>query len=47
VQKRIKKYYRRDSEVIYPPVETNKFYISKDIDKYFDKFLKYRITNEE
>ncbi|MFP4514878.1 MAG: glycosyltransferase [Parcubacteria group bacterium] len=35
VQKRIKKYYRRNSEVIYPPVETNKFYISKDLDNYF------------
>ena len=28
VQKRITKYYRRDSVVIYPPVETEKFYIS-------------------
>lgn len=27
VQKRIKKYYRRDSRVIYPPVETEKFKI--------------------
>ncbi len=35
VQKRIKKYYRRDSEVIYPPVETDNFYISKNIGKYF------------
>ncbi len=40
VQKRITKYYRRDSEVIYPPVETEKFKISdlseqKDEDKYF------------
>lgn len=38
VQKRIKKYYRRDSEVIYPPVETNKFKISEikeDDEKYF------------
>ncbi len=35
VQKRIKKYYRRDSEVIYPPVETNNFYISKDLGNYF------------
>ncbi|MCX6798166.1 MAG: glycosyltransferase [Candidatus Falkowbacteria bacterium] len=28
VQKRITKYYRRESVVIYPPVETDKFYIS-------------------
>jgi len=28
VQKRISKYYHRDSIVIYPPVETDKFYIS-------------------
>jgi len=28
IQKRIKKYYRRDSDLIYPPVETNKFHIS-------------------
>jgi glycosyltransferase involved in cell wall biosynthesis len=33
VQKRISKYYKRESEVIYPPVETNKFYITKNIDK--------------
>ncbi|MDA3802689.1 MAG: glycosyltransferase [Patescibacteria group bacterium] len=30
VQKRIFKYYRRESEVIYPPVETKKFFINKD-----------------
>ena len=35
VQKRIKKYYRRDSEVIYPPVETDKFYISQQVKDYF------------
>jgi len=28
VQKRITKYYRRDSTLIYPPVETHKFFIS-------------------
>ncbi|MEI6835728.1 MAG: glycosyltransferase [Candidatus Falkowbacteria bacterium] len=28
VQKRIQKYYRRESEVIYPPVETEHFFIS-------------------
>lgn len=28
VQKRITKYYRRESTVIYPPVETHKFFIS-------------------
>ena len=35
VQKRIKKYYNRDSEIIYPPVETNKFHISNNQDNYF------------
>jgi glycosyltransferase involved in cell wall biosynthesis len=35
VQKRIKKYYRRESTVIYPPVETEKFYISRTIGNYF------------
>lgn len=34
VKKRIKKYYKRQSEVIYPPVETDKFFISQNIDKY-------------
>jgi len=29
VRDRVKKYYRRKSEVIYPPVETKKFYISE------------------
>ncbi len=32
---RIKKYYRRDSVVIYPPVETEKFKISPEIGDYF------------
>jgi len=40
VQQRIKKYYRRDSEVIYPPVETETFSIAlndpfSNDDKYF------------
>ncbi|MCF7820723.1 MAG: glycosyltransferase [Candidatus Pacebacteria bacterium] len=35
VQKRIKKYYRRDSTVIYPPVDTDKFYISTGEKDYF------------
>jgi glycosyltransferase involved in cell wall biosynthesis len=40
VRKRITKYYRRDSEVIYPPVETEKFQVldlsnQKPEDKYF------------
>lgn len=32
---RIKKYYRRDSAVIYPPVETEKFKISSALGDYF------------
>jgi len=35
VRKRIKKYYNRDSEVIYPPVDTQKFYISEKPENYF------------
>ena len=35
VSKRIKKYYNKESKVIYPPVETEKFKISSEIDKYF------------
>ncbi len=37
VQKRIAKYYKRESSVIYPPVEVDKFYISqlKEEDQYF------------
>jgi len=35
VQERIKKYYGRDSIVIHPPVETEKFYISNEPKNYF------------
>jgi len=35
VSRRIKKYYQRDSVVIYPPVETEKFYLSDAPKKYF------------
>lgn len=35
VAKRIKKYYKRDSAVIYPPVETEKFKISSEVGDYF------------
>src|SRR3989338_3476178 len=35
VSDRIKKYYRRDSEVIYPPVATNNFHISPKPKTYF------------
>jgi glycosyltransferase involved in cell wall biosynthesis len=35
VAERIKKYYHRDSKVIYPPVETDKFYLSEKIGDYF------------
>jgi glycosyltransferase involved in cell wall biosynthesis len=35
IQKRIKKYYERDSTVIYPPVETGRFSISPEIGDYF------------
>ncbi|PLX28068.1 glycosyltransferase family 4 protein [Candidatus Parcubacteria bacterium] len=35
VQKRIKKYYKRDSEIIYPSIEEEKFYISNKQGDYF------------
>jgi glycosyltransferase involved in cell wall biosynthesis len=35
IQRRIQKYYRRDSEVIYPPVNTYKGYISDRYDDYY------------
>lgn len=35
VRERIKKYYNRDSEVIYPPVETDRFQISDGPKDYF------------
>lgn len=35
VSDRIRKYYRRPSLIIHPPVETNKFLIAKNTDKYF------------
>lgn len=35
ISKRITKYYRRDSEVIYPPVETTKFQVSETLGDYW------------
>lgn len=35
VKQRIKKYYRKDSTVVYPPVGTDKFYISHGAKDYF------------
>lgn len=35
IAKRIKKYYLRESTVIYPPVETDKFFVSAEIGDYF------------
>lgn len=35
VQRRISKYYRRDSRVIYPPVETEKFSVSEKAGDYY------------
>lgn len=35
VRGRIQKYYRRDSEVIYPPVDIDNFFISNDIGDYY------------
>jgi glycosyltransferase involved in cell wall biosynthesis len=35
VQQRIKKYYRREAEVIYPPVDTSFYQPTKEVEKYF------------
>ncbi|MEA2064748.1 MAG: glycosyltransferase [Patescibacteria group bacterium] len=35
VKERIKKHYNRDSAVIYPPVETEKFFVSQNKNDYF------------
>lgn len=35
VERRINKYYRRESHVIFPPVDTHRFKISNNIDNYF------------
>ena len=35
VKNRIHKYYRREAEVIYPPVEVDKFKISQEVGNYF------------
>ncbi len=35
VRNRIDKYYRRESDIIYPPVDVEDFYISHDIGDYF------------
>lgn len=35
VKSRVKKYYNRDAEVIYPPVDAHKYYISNEAGDYF------------
>lgn len=35
VRGRIQKYYRRDSDIIYPPVDTRQFFISQTVGDYF------------
>ena len=35
VQARIARFYRRDSEIIYPPVDTSRYQISDEVDDYF------------
>ena len=35
IKQRIQKYYRRSSDVIYPPVEVNKFEIASEVSDYF------------
>src|SRR3990167_9676783 len=35
IKERIRKYYSKDSEIIYPPVNVSKFFVSKELDNYF------------
>lgn len=35
VQNRIQKYYRRESDVIHPPVDFDKFYLSKNLENFY------------
>jgi glycosyltransferase involved in cell wall biosynthesis len=35
VRQRINKYYRRDSDIIYPPVNTDRFFVSEQLGDYF------------
>ncbi len=35
IQNRIRKYYQRDSEIIFPPVDTNRFQPSNRVDDYY------------
>ncbi|MFA6973230.1 MAG: glycosyltransferase [Parcubacteria group bacterium] len=45
IARRIKKYYKRESIVIHPPIETQKFYVSPEHDDYFlmvGRFMAYK-----
>ena len=42
IAKRIKYYYHRDSTVIYPPIEVDKFYVSKNIENYYLLISRFR-----
>ncbi len=42
VAERIKKYYNREAVVIYPPVETDKFFISPEIEDYYVVISRFR-----
>jgi len=35
VHGRIQKYYRRESDIVYPPVDTRRFFVSKEISDYY------------
>lgn len=45
VAKRIEKYYRRDSRIVFPPVDTSRFQISEEISDYYiivSRFVPYK-----
>jgi glycosyltransferase involved in cell wall biosynthesis len=48
VARRIRKYYRREAEVVHPPVETSRFRISSRVDDYFlvvGRLIPYKRTD--
>ncbi|HZO90239.1 MAG TPA: glycosyltransferase [Chthonomonadaceae bacterium] len=45
VARRIQKFYRRESEIVYPPVETNRFRIAEEVGDYYilvSRFVPYK-----
>lgn len=48
VRNRIRKYYRREAEVIYPPCDTEKFHVGEKVDDYYlcvGRLVRYKYTH--